>query len=67
MEQCVTAVLLLCAQGIKALAELPAEESSAQSLPSLRSGLSGLEAKLACAGALRLSRYAGGPAVAVPT
>ena len=54
-------------QGIKALAELPAEESSVQALPSLRSGLSGLEAKLACAGALRLSRYAGGPAVAVPT
>ena len=51
-------------QGIKQLVELPAHVSAAQALPSLRSGLSGLEAKLACAGPLRLSRYSGGGAVA---
>jgi hypothetical protein len=62
--QCLTCGCFLHAQGIKQLAELPANVSAAQALPSLRSGLSGLESKLACAGPLRLSRYSGGGAVA---
>ncbi len=46
-------------QGIKQLAELPEDACAQRALPTLRSGLSMLETKLACAGSLRLSRFQG--------
>ena len=46
-------------QGIKQLAELPEDACAARALPTLRSGLSMLETKLACAGNLRFSRFQG--------